>query len=112
MGKPVRILDLAHDMIRLCGYEPDVDIPIEIVGPRPGERLHERLVADDEVIEPGFGEGMFNVRCPEGFAVPEMMDVLRRCRQIVHQGDSSEACEFLEKMVPGMADQMLMSRPS
>ncbi len=36
MGKPVRIMDLAHDMIRLCGYEPEDDIPVDVSGPSPG----------------------------------------------------------------------------
>ncbi|MEI7625049.1 MAG: nucleoside-diphosphate sugar epimerase/dehydratase [Actinomycetota bacterium] len=43
MGEPVRIIDLAKDMIRLCGLEPDVDIAVQIVGRRPGEKLHEEL---------------------------------------------------------------------
>jgi FlaA1/EpsC-like NDP-sugar epimerase len=43
MGEPVRIMDLARDMIRLSGLEPERDIAIEIVGPRPGEKLHEEL---------------------------------------------------------------------
>ena len=43
MGEPVRIVDLARDMIRLSGLEPDRDIAIEIVGPRAGEKLHEEL---------------------------------------------------------------------
>jgi FlaA1/EpsC-like NDP-sugar epimerase len=43
MGDPVRIVDLARDMIRLSGLEPDRDIAIEIVGPRAGEKLHEEL---------------------------------------------------------------------
>jgi FlaA1/EpsC-like NDP-sugar epimerase len=48
MGEPVRILDLARNMIRLAGYEPDVDIAIEFTGPRPGEQLHEQLLAGGE----------------------------------------------------------------
>src|SRR5579875_2277961 len=43
MGEPVRIIDLAETMIRLSGLEPERDIAIEIVGARPGEKLHEEL---------------------------------------------------------------------
>jgi FlaA1/EpsC-like NDP-sugar epimerase len=43
MGEPVRIVDLAHNMIRLAGYEPEADIAIEFTKPRPGEKLHEEL---------------------------------------------------------------------
>jgi FlaA1/EpsC-like NDP-sugar epimerase len=43
MGDPVRIIDLARNMIRLVGLEPDVDIGIELIGRRPGEKIHEEL---------------------------------------------------------------------
>ena len=43
MGEPVRIIDLAHQMIHLSGREPGRDIAVEIVGIRPGEKLHEEL---------------------------------------------------------------------
>ena len=52
MGEPVKIIDLARNMIRLAGYEPDADIAIEFTGPRPGEQLHERLLAEAEHAEP------------------------------------------------------------
>lgn len=51
MGEPVRILDLAQNMIRLAGYEPDRDIAIDFVGPRPGEKLHEELFGSGEIRE-------------------------------------------------------------
>jgi FlaA1/EpsC-like NDP-sugar epimerase len=52
MGEPVKIIDLAHNMIRLAGYEPEADIAVEITQPRPGEKLHEELFGAGETGQP------------------------------------------------------------
>jgi FlaA1/EpsC-like NDP-sugar epimerase len=52
MGEPVKIVDLAHNMIRLAGYEPEQDIAIEFTQPRPGEKLHEDLFSEGEEVQP------------------------------------------------------------
>jgi FlaA1/EpsC-like NDP-sugar epimerase len=52
MGEPVKILDLARNMIRLSGREPDAEIAIEIVGAKPGEKLEEVLWSDGETVSP------------------------------------------------------------
>ncbi|HET8564926.1 MAG TPA: nucleoside-diphosphate sugar epimerase/dehydratase [Solirubrobacterales bacterium] len=51
MGEAVKIVDLAHNMIRLAGYEPEEDIAIEFTQPRAGEKLHEVLFSDDEEVQ-------------------------------------------------------------
>src|SRR5260221_10555230 len=52
MGEPVKIVDLAHNMIRLAGYEPEQDIAVEFTQPRPGEKLHEELFGRGEKVQP------------------------------------------------------------
>jgi FlaA1/EpsC-like NDP-sugar epimerase len=52
MGEPVSILELARKMIRLSGREPERDIAIEVVGARPGEKLHEELWTADDYVTP------------------------------------------------------------
>lgn len=48
MGKPVRIIDLAYDLIRFSGLRPNQDVKVEVVGLRPGEKLHEELLTAEE----------------------------------------------------------------
>jgi FlaA1/EpsC-like NDP-sugar epimerase len=52
MGEPIRIQDLARQMIELCGFVPDEDIKIDFVGLRPGEKLYEEPIHKGENIEP------------------------------------------------------------
>jgi FlaA1/EpsC-like NDP-sugar epimerase len=62
MGTPVKIVDMARDLIRLSGFEPDVDIQVEYIGLRPGEKLHEELITEGEGIVPTSHEKIMVLR--------------------------------------------------
>src|SRR4030042_4256438 len=62
MGQPVRIVDLAKDLIRLNGLDPDKDIPIQFIGLRPGEKLYEELIIEGEGIVPTTHEKIMVLR--------------------------------------------------
>ena len=65
MGKPVKILDLARNMIRLAGYTPEKDIPIVFTGLRPGEKLYEELLNQKETTMPTTNEKIMVARVRE-----------------------------------------------
>ena len=61
MGDPIRIADLARDLIELSGLRPDRDIRIETIGLRPGDKLREQLVGEDAYLKPTKHPGIFVV---------------------------------------------------
>ena len=63
MGKPVRVIDLARDLIRLSGLEPDVDIKIQHTGVRPGEKMCEELLTAEDGTVASRHEKIFVARC-------------------------------------------------
>lgn len=62
MGRPVKIVNLAHDLIKLMGYEPGEDIKIDFIGLRPGEKLYEELITDSEDVIPTAHEKIMVLR--------------------------------------------------
>ena len=62
MGQPIKILDIANELIRLSGLEPDIDIPISFIGARPGEKQNEELVHDAETIQKTLHDKIFKIR--------------------------------------------------
>jgi FlaA1/EpsC-like NDP-sugar epimerase len=98
MGEPVRIMDLAENMIRLSGKEPGTEIPIEIIGPAPGEKLHEVLVGEGEIVTPTRHPKIERISRPpvEGAWLSEELNVLGR---LVDDGDTLELVGELNRIV-------------
>jgi FlaA1/EpsC-like NDP-sugar epimerase len=88
MGDPVRIVDLAANMIRLAGLEPDVDIAIEVVGRRVGEKLHEELFNPGERPQPTHAEKIVSAVQPP--LDPEWVEsAFARIEGLVYAGDGA-----------------------
>ena len=99
MGDPVRIVDLARDMIRLAGLEPDEDIQIRFTGLRPGEKLHEDLWLPTEILEPTLHEKIRRVKSP-GFDF-EMLDrQIRLLTRLAVEMNERGIVEQLKGLVP------------
>ncbi len=81
MGEQIKIVDLARHMITMAGQVPDVDIAIEFTGLRPGEKLYEELLTEDEERTQQVDRKIFVARCP---APPEDLD--RRVRRAGRRG--------------------------
>ncbi len=102
MGEPVRIVDLARDMIRLSGYKPYEEIPIQFTGLRPGEKLAEELGTSGEDIRvtrhPKIFAGRLAALPPETVAV-----WLERLETLCRQGRDEEIRTALDELLPEAA---------
>jgi len=99
MGEPVRIVDLAHDLIRLSGLEVGRDVEIVFTGIRPGERLSEELFLPDEVRQPTAHEKIFVAR--NGRARQLRGNTVTRLVAAAEAGDLGRVHGCLEELLPG-----------
>ncbi len=99
MGQPIKILDLANQMIRLSGWRPDVDIAIKFVGLRPGEKLFEEVVHGDESVKSTNSKSILRI-------APRMTDLaivrqqIQEFRQACASRDEERVYRLLKIAVP------------
>lgn len=100
MGEPVKILDLAKNLIRLSGFEPYEDIDIEITGLRPGEKLYEELLLNEEGLKATKHNKIYVAKPLHiDYEVLEReLDILRQ--KVYKQSDSKELKEYVKVLVP------------
>lgn len=99
MGKPVKIYDLAENLIRLSGHVPNVDIKIDIVGLRPGEKLYEELLMDQEGLE-GTKHSKIFVGRPMTIEMPVLEEKLKLLKDAVDSKDNEKIRDIMEEVVP------------
>lgn len=110
MGQPVRILDLAIELIQQRGLEPGKDIDIEITGVRPGEKLTEELAGDDEAIKPTAHEKIRVWELPRA-SRQQMTRMLERLSDAVASDEPGACVEALARSLPEYAPDQVPNLP-
>jgi FlaA1/EpsC-like NDP-sugar epimerase len=99
MGAPVRIEDLARQMIRLAGLQPETDIALSYVGMRPGEKLEEELFYTEEAPSPTLQPGILLASQPQ-VAAKNWEKEIEGLRKLCQQSRPHEALQWLKKHTP------------
>ena len=101
MGEPVRIIDLARNMIRLAGYEPETEIPIEVIGVRPGEKIHEELFNPDERPQPTTADRIVRAVRSNDLDPDWVEETVDRLLALVSSGDEAGLAEHVVELMGG-----------
>jgi FlaA1/EpsC-like NDP-sugar epimerase len=99
MGEPVKIVDLAHNMIRLAGYEPEQDIAVEFTQPRPGEKLHEELFGSAEQVQPTAAKRIHRAVRPVPVDPRWVDSTLTSLEHLVMAGDEANLAERVVELI-------------
>jgi FlaA1/EpsC-like NDP-sugar epimerase len=105
MGVPVRILDMARDIIKLSGFTPDEDIEIKEIGLLPGEKLYEELITEGEGIQETEHEEILVLRGNASISIKEMNGHIKRLVKLAEAGDAKGIKEELKEILPEYSPQ-------
>lgn len=110
MGEPVKIVDLASELIRLSGYKVNEDIDIVFTGLRPGEKLFEELFIEGEIYDPTEHEKLFMVKNSSRIIPNNLKISVETLRQAADKNDTNTIMYLLEQLVPGYKPKYLDNR--
>jgi FlaA1/EpsC-like NDP-sugar epimerase len=100
MGDEIRVLDIARNLIRLSGFIPEREIPITFIGPRPGEKLSEELVASGETVEPSGIQGIRRVRASANPTCATLEQDVAELERLAELGGAGSVIQQLCALVP------------
>ena len=103
MGEPLKILDLAESLIRMLGYEPYKDIDVRFIGLRPGEKLFEELLTDEEGIKKTQNQKIFVGR-PFDITPERLFSDLEQLREATENNETALLVRKLHELVPGYGE--------
>jgi FlaA1/EpsC-like NDP-sugar epimerase len=101
MGEPVRILDLAEDLIRLSGLEPQRDIEISYTGIRPGEKLTEELWDAGTPLARTLHPDIFRLENDASFSSLSLSQAIDSLSTLSHVNDTEAIIRLLDELIPG-----------
>jgi FlaA1/EpsC-like NDP-sugar epimerase len=101
MGEPVRVLDLAEDLIRLSGLEPGQDVEIVFTGMRPGEKMSEVLWDEGAAYHPTDHPEITRLDEEELLSSDALSQTLEQLVKFAHQGEVEKVVEILDEVIPG-----------
>ena len=100
MGSPIKIVDLAKKMIRLVGSKPNDDIDIIFTGLRPGEKLYEELLANEETTKPTYNEKIMIAAVRDNYEYSEVKKQLTQLHESVFACQDDEVLKLMKDLVP------------
>ncbi len=100
MGEPIKLVDMARNLIRGSGLVPDKDVMINFVGLRPGEKLHEELVGPGETVQTAGADKILKIRSAFHVDSAALMDRIVEMEKLAISGGSKALLEILCEIVP------------
>ncbi len=109
MGEPVKIYDMAENLIRLSGLEPNVDIQIKITGLRPGEKLYEELLMAEEGLEETKHDKIY-IAEPSSINMNDISEKLNKLENLLNSSDNEQQDkikDIMKQVVPTYKEQII-----